>query len=358
MQIARGVAFLAAVLASSVRALAQAPPLESLPTPAPIADSAPLSPVEAPLAGAGATLGPDEYWIDSAPAIPSANASAAALPPCDLPSIVAATETLPGPPASPSTPAGELFGYDTLRGQTTWLIGKNDRFGFVSLESIATLRPGENRGVVAGFSVHFLDGPIVTDMPARLFDFTIGYQTRRWITPNFGVDFVGRVGAFSDFEGSARDGVRFPSHAVSFTRINPELELLLGIDYLDRDDISLLPVFGAVWAPSEHVRIDAVFPRPCAAVQIGESKEWLYLRGQLGGGTWAIERVPPVNGSSNDNATYRDVRLALGFENRDTNVMWSSIELGYVFARQLSYRSSPTDFDFGDAMMLNFTNTY
>src|SRR5690606_24615662 len=118
-------------------------------------------------------------------------------------------------------------------------------FGIVSLENLATLSVGDPSGMVAGFGVHFLDGPVRTEMPPRLFDFSIGYQRREWLRPNFGWDFLFRVGAFSDFEGSAKDGVRFPGHVVTFLQASPSLTWLLGIDYLDRDDISLLPVVGA-----------------------------------------------------------------------------------------------------------------
>lgn len=136
-------------------------------------------------------------------------------------------------PVEESTLVDEPFGYNTVHGRTTWLPGDDDRFGIVSLEEIAMLQPGAPIGLVAGWGFHFLDGPVRTEMPPRLFDFTVGYQRREWIRPNIGWDFVFRVGAFSDFEGSARDGVRFPSHLVTFWRLTPSLTGLVGIDYLD-----------------------------------------------------------------------------------------------------------------------------
>lgn len=247
------------------------------------------------------------------------------------------------------------FGYDATCGHTTWIIGHDDRLGIVSWETRATIKPGEHRGVTAGFGVHFLDGPVVTDMPPRLFEFTLGYQRREWLVENIGYDVVVRIGAFSDFEGSARDGLRFPGHAVFFARASPEWDWLLGVDVLDRDDISLLPVFGAVWAPHERVRIDAVFPRPAAAIRLAETTQWAYVRGQLGGGTWAIEREPAY---VNDNATYRDLRLIFGIETRDNEFLWSAVEVGYVFGRELSYRSSPTDFELRDTVMISLTGIY
>ncbi len=72
-------------------------------------------------------------------------------------------------------PGGPTFGYNTTQSSTTWVPGNNDRFGIVSLESFASLGLGEVGGVVTGLGFHFLDGPVRTDMPPRLFDFTIGY---------------------------------------------------------------------------------------------------------------------------------------------------------------------------------------
>jgi hypothetical protein len=252
---------------------------------------------------------------------------------------------------------GDTIGYDTATGNSSWLVAHDNRFGIVSLESYATLPRVISHGLVTGLGIHFLDGPIQTDMPPRLYDFSIGYQVRRWVWQNVGFDVVARVGAFSDFETTARKGVRYPGHAVAFFRMTPASQLLLGADVLDRDDISLLPVFGAAWKPYDNLRIDAVFPRPSAAVRIGESDAWAFVAGQLGGGTWAIERAANFP----DNATYRDLRLSVGVETyhgtpADGHI--SRLELGYVFARELTYRSGIGDLDLDDALLLSFNNAF
>ncbi len=291
--------------------------------------------------------------------VPDDSAAVELLPEEFLPELLPAElpplESCELPLASADAAPVVNFGYDASCGHTSWIIGHGDRMGIVSWETRATIKPGEHRGVTAGFGVHFLDGPVVTDMPPRLFEFTLGYQRREWLVEDIGYDVVVRIGAFSDFEGSARDGVRFPGHAVVFARTSPEWDWLLGVDYFDRDDISLLPVFGAVWAPHERVRIDAVFPRPAAAIRLAETTQWAYARGQLGGGTWAIVREPAY---VNDNATYRDLRLAFGIETRDNNFFWSAVEVGYVFARELSYRSTPIDLELRDTVMISLTGTY
>jgi hypothetical protein len=355
-RLARALALVAAmILAGAARAADEGavellPPLETLPSvpPATLDDSLPLM-TPAPGAGAAPQAPRDGVIVPLTPESP-----AEVVDP-DGP-IVALDETANAEFAAVMRPPslGSTFGYDTATGGCTWIAEHDDGFGWVSLESFATLPSVLPRGLVTGFGVHFLDGPIAPDMPARLFDFSIGYQVRQWVAPNVGLDVVARVGAFSDFETSARDGVRFPSHAVSFFRLTPAYELLLGVDVLDRDDISLLPVFGAVRMPSSNVQLDLVFPRPQASVRLGASNAWAYVRGQLGGGTWAIERAA----GPADNATYRDVRLLLGVENRDHTSARSRIEFGFLFARELSYRSGLGDVDLDDAIMISLNNAF
>ncbi|MEX2171306.1 MAG: hypothetical protein WD851_18445 [Pirellulales bacterium] len=246
------------------------------------------------------------------------------------------------------------FGYNTTHSNTTWLPASDDEFGWVSLESHGALEMGTPGGIVGGIGFHFLDGPIRTEMPPRLFDFSIGYQRREWIRPNFGWDFLFRVGAFSDFEGSADDGIRFPSNAVTFLRVGPTTTWLLGVDYLDWDDINLLPVLGIVWTPTDHFRLDLAFPRPRAAVRIMNSHSWLYVAGELAGGTWAIER----NDQWNDNVTYHDLRLVFGIETWTDNCVSSGLELGYVFDRELSYRSGVGDYSPRECLMVRLVGRY
>jgi hypothetical protein len=128
---------------------------------------------------------------------------------------------------------------------------------------------------------------------------------------------------------------------------------MLGVDYLDWDDISLLPVFGAVWIPNDAFRFDLAFPRPRAAMRVMDTDAWLYVGGELAGGTWAIER----DDAWNDNAAYRDLRLVFGIESRDGDFA-SALELGYVFARKLSYRSAIGDFSPDDCLMIRLVGRY
>ncbi len=301
------------------------------------------------------TAGPNDDWLaqyvedvkpaaetDAKPGAPAASEAA------DLPEgVVYLDENGP--------PSGYTFSYNAVASNLTWLPGGDDQFGWFSYESFANMDMGSTtRLVLTGFGVHFLDGPLQTDMPARLFDFTLGAQDRRRIRPNIGYDIAFHVGVFSDFEGSARKGVRFPGHAVTFWRLSPQWEMLVGLDYLDRDDISLLPVAGFIWRPTDYLKLETVFPRPRFAVRVMDTEQWLYVAGELGGGTWAIER----GDRTNDNATYRDLRLLLGWESATTEHLTSAFEIGYVFVRDLSYRSGDGDYDPPDGFLLRLTGRY
>ena len=133
----------------------------------------------------------------------------------------------------------------------------------------------------------------------------------------------------------------------------PELDLVLGVDYLDRGDIKLLPVAGLIWTPRPELRFELVFPRPRAVFQLTDRYR-LYLAGELGGGTWAINR--PALGD--DLATYRDLRVSLGLEHVDKGNQRSALEIAYLFARRLKYASAIGDMPFDDAVMLRLVTRF
>ncbi len=255
---------------------------------------------------------------------------------------------------SDGPPPAYSFGYNRVQSAFTWLPASDDRFAWFSYESFGGAKIDSLPSLVTGFGIHVLDGPVQTDMPSRLFDFSIGVADRRQIQPNINYDIVIRVGAFSDFEGSANDGIRYPSHAITMLRLTPSSEIVLGVDYLDRDDIHLLPVAGAIWSPAEWLKIEAIFPRPRVAARINSTSTWIYLGGELGGGTWAIERASLID----DNATYRDLRLVLGWETLVADLLSSSFEIGYVFDRKLSYSSNLGDYEPPDGFMLRMATRF
>ena len=234
----------------------------------------------------------------------------------------------------------------------SYLPGDGDNFGWLSFESSPYVARGYRSGLTTAFNMHLLSGPNAFPLPPRLYDFSLGYQRRARPLDILSYDLAFSVGVFSDFEDSARDGIRFPGHAVGMLHLKPELDMVFGIDYLSRDDVKLLPVGGLSWRPQAmpDMRFDLIFPRPRIDYSI-DNQSRLYLAGRLGGGTWDIEF--PTN--DNDVMTYRDLQLLLGFERKTLDGDISSIEFGFVFDRRVGFRTLTQSSEFDDAFVLRFT---
>lgn len=251
-------------------------------------------------------------------------------------------------PAKESVEFQDWLGYNSAQGDTTWLAGSD--FGMFSIESFPTLELGKNSALMFGTGFHFLNGPVAPDMPPRLFDFQMAYQARKPHSSRTILDLKIGVGVFSDFEGSARKGVRFPGHAVGYYQWNCDFVSVFGIEVLDRDDISVLPVGGILWRPQDDLIYELVFPRPKIRLRL-DSGRAMYIGGEIGGGTWAIKRTDFVNENTNDNATYRDLRVTFGMMQFGTDSD-GVLELGWAFDRRLEFRSSRGDRNFDSAFIL------
>ncbi len=231
----------------------------------------------------------------------------------------------------------------------SYLPGDGDNFGWLSFESSPYVRRGYHSGFTTAFNMHLLSGPNAFPLPPRLYDFSLGYQRRKRLGDILSYDVAASVGVFSDFEDSARDGVRFPGHAVGMLHLKPELDWVFGVDYVSRDDIKLLPVAGVSWRPQAmpDMRFDLVFPRPRIDYAI-DNQSKLYMAGRLGGGTWDIE----FPNNDNDVMTYRDLQLLFGYENRGDEGNSTAVELGYVFDRRVQFRTLSESAEFDNAFVL------
>jgi hypothetical protein len=235
---------------------------------------------------------------------------------------------------------------------TEWIVGDGDQFGMLSFDWNHYQHVGYESGLGIGVGLHFLSGPEQTDLPPRMYDFSIAYQWRNVVGP-LSYDVACSVMASSDFEGSSRDGIRFPAHAVGFLSVSNHLELVFGADYLDRDDIKVLPVGGLIWLPHPYFRLEAVFPYPKVYFQLTD-KQRLFLNGGLGGSTWAVERDTLVD----DLVTYRDLRFGIGLEHLGDDGDWSAIEIAYLFDRKLEFSSNNGNYRPNGTVMLRIVSSY
>jgi hypothetical protein len=232
----------------------------------------------------------------------------------------------------------------------SFLPGTGEELGWIDFESTPYQASGQRSGFSTGIGMHLLSGPVIVDAPPRVYDFSFGYQRRDAWNEFWSYDMAASVGVFSDFEGSAREGVRFPGHAVGMLHVSPETDWVFGVDYLDRGDIKILPVVGISRHSERHpsMRFDLVFPRPQVELALGSGRTF-YVSGRLGGGTWDIE-FPNGQG---DVLTYRDYRLLLGLRSPN-RAGASSIEAGYVFGRKVEFQTSSGVATPDDAFVLRF----
>ena len=227
-------------------------------------------------------------------------------------------------------------------GGMTWRPGSGGRFGEFGLAGAVSIpvKGWKGLSITDGYGYHFLDGPTRTDMPPRVFDFNWGLHYFGEISDSWWIDLAFSAGLYTDFEDSAREGWRFPSHAVISWEVSSEVQPVAGVRYFDRDNLGLLPVAGVILRPDDGLRIELVYPEPKVAWRIScenDKEHWMSLSGRIGGGEWAIER--DRTGLA-DVATYTDYELVLGFDTIDNGGSISSFEIGYVFDRDLEYRSN------------------
>jgi hypothetical protein len=258
----------------------------------------------------------------------------------------------PSAEAPPVVLLSDFMGYRYSTSSLDWIPGGAEQFGMFSILWDHYQPAGIHNGLGFGAGFHFPCGPLVTDMPPRLYDFSLGYQFRERVGL-LAFDLATAVRASSDFEGSARQGIRFPNHAVGFLTVRPTLDLVFGADYLDRGDIKLLPVAGLIWTPKPAVRYELVFPRPRVVFQVSDQYR-LYMSGELGGGSWAIER----EWGENDLASYRDFRVCVGIACVQKDGRQSALEVGYLFNRRIEYATGIGDTNLPDGMLLRLVTMY
>ncbi|MFP6695000.1 MAG: hypothetical protein VB875_18395 [Pirellulales bacterium] len=211
--------------------------------------------------------------------------------------------------------------------------------------------------ITPGYQVRFLAGSSTTDLPPRVHDAYLEFRWLRKLNERWGTSLQVTPGVHSDFHGWCDDGVRISGHAVAAYQWTPATNLVLGVAYLDRDDVGLLPAVGIICESADDQRYELLFPSPKIARRIvcGPGHEhWIYLAGELGGGSWLVERAAGVQ----DMVTARDFRAILGFEKKIDGGGGGRIEVAWVFGRAVEFRSGIGDFEPDAAAMIRGGVTY
>lgn len=252
---------------------------------------------------------------------------------------------------------------DHPRARHTWISGNNGHeLSLNEIEVAATmLIPNfmwSNQPFLLspGFIFSMWDGPDTAitgfDMPARTYSIYVNIDTMTDSRRDFGLESSLTVGYYSDFVNWSSNGLRVSGTALGWARLNPYTTFKIGAEYYDRVRLKMLPAFGIFMEPTSDLKIDLFFPRPRLSHRLpkfGNFDVWGYVAAEYGGGSWVIERM----GGMNDQVDVNEVRAYFGFEWLGPKGVTGFAETGYVFDREMLYRSDPLNrLQVQDAMMV------
>lgn len=271
--------------------------------------------------------------------------------------------------STPARPSGTKDGIlQQIRFSGTYLArgGGEEAFGMDDLELRGSLAfPFFQREtpliLSPGFGVHYLDGPAIVELPPNVYDLYLDIRHLRQLTPRIGLDLSVAPGTYSDFNHETRDAFRLTGRALAAIEWTPVLKFVVGAAYVNRGDIDVLPVGGAVWIPQESTRFELVLPQPRIAQRFGlhdpctGCEWWGYIGGEFGGGRWAYMN----SADQSDRFTYNDWRAIVGIERKNTVGSSVRFETGYVFGRTLEVDSLGSgEIDLSDTVMVRGVAAY
>jgi hypothetical protein len=245
----------------------------------------------------------------------------------------------------------------------TYITGDDaDELGINDAEVATTLTIANFAGgtqpvrISPGFIFSFWDGPgtLVTgaELPAQAYS---AYIATDYITDPSrpaGLEANVAIGMYSDFVNVSSDSWRITGTILGWRQVNSYSTAKLGIEYYDRVDIKLLPAIGVFMAPNPDLKFDIYFPRPKLAQRIryfDRYQGWAYIGAEYGGGSWTVQLAGPVDTQVDIN----DVRAFVGAEWVGPRGVTGFFEFGYVFGRNLVYRTDASDkIKLADAYMI------
>ncbi|QEG20688.1 hypothetical protein [Mariniblastus fucicola] len=207
-----------------------------------------------------------------------------------------------------------------------------------------------------GFAAHWWHGPDTVetgvDLPPRAYSAYLAFDHTTDPARGFGFDNNFTIGVYSDFDNLSSDSLRMTGRLVGWRRINEYMVGKIGVEYLDRIRLKMLPVFGIYANPNPDMKIDLTFPRSKVSHRIpnfNNFEGWAYVGAEYGGGSWAIDRAAGFE----DQVDINDVRAFMGLEWMGPRRVTGFFDVGYVFERELVYRTAPlADIPIQDSFMI------
>lgn len=252
-----------------------------------------------------------------------------------------------------------------LRIEDTWLAGSNkqDAMGMNDLDLSASFNlpffwNPQPLIITPGFAFHFWNGPKtdsvpgMPDLPPVVYDAYLDAAWQPQINNFLSADLNVRVGVYTDFQNVVTDSIRITGRGMGVMNFSPNFKVALGVAYLARQNVKLIPAGGIIWTPNPDTRFDVVFPNPKISHRfssVGNADWWWYVAGRYGGGRWTIERL----GGANDRVTYNDMRIAGGVEFVTIRGWRGWFDVAYVFDREVLYDSVSPDYTPDDTVAVS-----
>ncbi|QDU29170.1 hypothetical protein ETAA8_42770 [Anatilimnocola aggregata] len=215
------------------------------------------------------------------------------------------------------------------------------------------LTTGQPLFITPAFAIHCWDGPKdgIHNLPGSAYSAYLDFQYATDPNLQIGAELGFRAGVYTDFETLTSDSLRFQGLALGLVRLTPTMTAKLGVMYIDRNDIKLLPAGGLLWQPNPQLRVDLFFPQPRISQYIstvGTYEVWWYLAGEYGGGAWTVQ---PISGDPVNRIDINDMRASFGLEWSSPRGLNGFAEIGYVFERELMYVELNQTLDLSDTWM-------
>jgi hypothetical protein len=324
------------------------PPIEPLPTALPVWE-APVDAYGVQPAGANVFGGASYGVVQATPvyadcqleqieAVPPISASAGAI----SPELLMSEPAKCGPGRIPDFKSGF---FQKLRFTGTWIPSFDETdVGFSDFEGIATFAaplPSADWPILISpkYMLRFLDGPSMPDLPSQLHDASIEFRWLPKLTDRLRLALAVEPGIHTDYEASDADAFRTPGHAIAIYDWTPTRQFVIGAMYLDREDIDILPAGGLILRPSDDWQFDLIFPFPKLAGRLwadGKTEYWHYIAAEFGSGPYSIRRAD----GRQDVIILSDYRALYGLERKQLGGIWSRVEAGYVFGREIEFVSN------------------
>ena len=221
------------------------------------------------------------------------------------------------------------------------------------------LHSGQPVYVTPAFGLTLLSGPhsnTGADLPGQVYSGTLTTDWQSDPIQIFSVDLGLTVGMFSDFDTNISDSFRVLGRGLAHFRLTPYTTLKGGVHVINRNKYTVLPAIGLLYSPTPMTRYDIFFPEPKLSqyfTTLGTQDVWAYVGGEYGGGSWTVERQSGVT----EQVDINDIRVNLGIEWGRSDLLRQGrrtgfAEFGYVFARELEYKSGVGNIDPNDTFMV------